>query len=413
MERASLTTVTTADSAKILMTIGSFAPGYRAGGPVKSVSQLLDTLEAGISVSLITRDRDMNSRTPYKGISGRWVGWRQSRVFYLDPRNPSHWSRLGRSQQRYCDVLYLNSLWEPLMVMLPAMAAVCGILRAGVIIVAPRGGLSPGALALKTPKKRAGLRFWQFMAKRLPLVFHATSELEASHIRSHFPSAPIAVYPNHVTLDAPRRARPSTPGAARFVFISRVSRKKNLLAAIEALTLVKNPMSLDIYGPIEDDDYWQECEMITASLPEHVTVNYRGELLPNQVQETFSLYDAFIFPTLGENYGHVVYESLSAGCPVICTDTTPWTPTLSAGAGTVVAAHIEALAFELERRAAMSAHERTLSKEETIRVFAAWARQHQGRNILNDVGSRALRLHPEPPPTMHPLEPDGSKQGTS
>ena len=32
----------------------------------------------------------------------------------------------------------------------------------------------------------------------------------------------------------------------------------------------------------------------------------------------------FLFPTLGENYGHVIQEALSAGCPVILSDQTPW-----------------------------------------------------------------------------------------
>ena len=32
----------------------------------------------------------------------------------------------------------------------------------------------------------------------------------------------------------------------------------------------------------------------------------------------------FLFPTLGENYGHVIQEALSAGCPVILSNQTPW-----------------------------------------------------------------------------------------
>jgi glycosyltransferase involved in cell wall biosynthesis len=46
------------------------------------------------------------------------------------------------------------------------------------------------------------------------------------------------------------------------------------------------------------------------------------------VREVFSRYDAFVLPTLGENVGHVIAESLSASCPVICSDETPWTDLL-------------------------------------------------------------------------------------
>ena len=31
-----------------------------------------------------------------------------------------------------------------------------------------------------------------------------------------------------------------------------------------------------------------------------------------------------MFPTLGENYGHVIAESLAAGCVPVISDRTPW-----------------------------------------------------------------------------------------
>lgn len=33
-----------------------------------------------------------------------------------------------------------------------------------------------------------------------------------------------------------------------------------------------------------------------------------------EVVETFSQYDVFLFPTKGENYGHVIFEALAGGC---------------------------------------------------------------------------------------------------
>jgi glycosyltransferase involved in cell wall biosynthesis len=32
----------------------------------------------------------------------------------------------------------------------------------------------------------------------------------------------------------------------------------------------------------------------------------------------------FLIPTLGENFGHVIFESLAVGCPVLISDRTPW-----------------------------------------------------------------------------------------
>ena len=50
-----------------------------------------------------------------------------------------------------------------------------------------------------------------------------------------------------------------------------------------------------------------------------------GELNHEQLLEKYKEYHAFIFPTLGENFGHVIDESIKNGCPVILSrSVTPW-----------------------------------------------------------------------------------------
>ena len=45
---------------------------------------------------------------------------------------------------------------------------------------------------------------------------------------------------------------------------------------------------------------------------------------PEEVIGTFEKYDIFLFPTKGENFGHVIYEALVGGCIPIISNTTPW-----------------------------------------------------------------------------------------
>ena len=42
-----------------------------------------------------------------------------------------------------------------------------------------------------------------------------------------------------------------------------------------------------------------------------------------------------MFPTLGENYGHVIQEALSAGCACLLSDQTPWQDLEEHGVGYV------------------------------------------------------------------------------
>lgn len=158
----------------------------------------------------------------------------------------------------------------------------------------------------------------------------------------------------------------------KLVFISRVSPKKNLLYALESLKDVKASVSYDIYGPLEDADYWQQCLNVIAELPENVEVAHKGELTPDQVVPTLSQYDMFFMPTQGENYGHVIAEALCAGLPVLISDQTPWRDLEAQGIGWDLplddkAAFVKAI----EQAHAMSAEEYAEFRERVL----AWAKQ--------------------------------------
>jgi len=75
---------------------------------------------------------------------------------------------------------------------------------------------------------------------------------------------------------------------------------------------------------LEDLAYWDECQSLIRGLPANVSAHYRGMLIHNDVGRVFREHDLFLFPTLGENFGHVILESLVAGCPVMISDRTPW-----------------------------------------------------------------------------------------
>jgi glycosyltransferase involved in cell wall biosynthesis len=83
-------------------------------------------------------------------------------------------------------------------------------------------------------------------------------------------------------------------------------------------------LSLDIYGPTEDVPYWEKCVQLIAELPSNIRVNYRGAVSSENVPGVFRQYDLFVFPTRGENFGHVIIESLNVGTPVLLSDRTPW-----------------------------------------------------------------------------------------
>lgn len=57
---------------------------------------------------------------------------------------------------------------------------------------------------------------------------------------------------------------------------------------------------------------------------ENIKINYKNEIEYRQIEKIIPDYHFFILPTFHENFGHVIYEALSFGIPVIISDQTPW-----------------------------------------------------------------------------------------
>lgn len=373
---------------RVLVTSAGFEPGFRGGGTIKSVANIVDSVSDETDLCLVTRDRDLGSSRAYPGRSGRWMRRGRSQVFYLNTHRPEQWLRLWqhlRSVQ--FDVLYVNSLWSPVFTVIPVTAARWHLIHAAKVIVAPRGELLRGALSLNSRKKRFFLKWWAPVLRRLNVLWHASTEQEQFEIKALLPWADVAVNIDRVSLpEEPLLPTRAPEGPARLVFIGRISPKKNLDLTLTALGSLSQPVEFDIYGPVEDARYWSRCQSLIGRLPSNVLVSYKGQLTPAEVRRTFSDYDAFVFPTRGENFGHVIAESLSASCPVLCSDETPWSEVLEAGGGAVVR-HLtaEELGTELRRFVALTPAKRFEARQAAANAYTSWRRHSTGGpNILEE-----------------------------
>jgi glycosyltransferase involved in cell wall biosynthesis len=68
-------------------------------------------------------------------------------------------------------------------------------------------------------------------------------------------------------------------------------------------------------------NFWHR---FASEVPQQIKFEFGGEIEHERVGEIFKQHDLFAFPTRGENFGHVIIESLCAGTPVIVSDQTPW-----------------------------------------------------------------------------------------
>ncbi len=327
---------------RVLAIADWYVPAYKAGGSVTAISNLIDLLGDEVLFYVFTRDRDLGDGHSYPNVTvDRWAAVGKAQVFYT--ADLSFRNLRQRIREIGPDIVYFNSFFSRLTVKALVLRKL-GLLPTCAFVLAPRGEFSPGALELK------GVRKWFYRKAAFAaglcsdLLWQASSSLEEEHIRATIPPkdasgrdsillAPDVPDAGVLSAPSPGSRSEKIPGAVRFVFLSRVCRKKNLHFALELLGSVSGDVQLDVYGPIDDGAYWRECAEHIRKLPKSVRVHYAGSVPRDQVTRVFSEYHFQLLPTLGENFGYVILESLAAGCPVLVSDQTPWRDLPQRGAG--------------------------------------------------------------------------------
>jgi glycosyltransferase involved in cell wall biosynthesis len=83
-------------------------------------------------------------------------------------------------------------------------------------------------------------------------------------------------------------------------------------------------IELTIVGPVETVAYWNQCQQRIAALPSNIKVYYAGAIPNPELPAVYAQHHLFVLTTHGENFGHVIFESLLNGRPVLISDQTPW-----------------------------------------------------------------------------------------
>lgn len=315
---------------RILILSDYYLPGYKSGGVMRTIVNLIDRLGDSYDFSVMTRGFDVGEKNVYPGIAiNDWNKIGGAQVFHVG-HGQVNFSAIRRVlRDASPDAVYLASCFSTLSIKFLTLRRL-GMAGQMPVILAPEGEFSSGALQLKATKKKI-FRGVAFPGKLYrDLVWKAASEPEKADIqRVAGADCEIYVAPNmppRVILDdyrfeqKPRKEK----GAISLIFLSRVMPKKNLLHTLEILPRLQGEIELDVYGPLEDELYWRECKEVIARLPERITVTQCGPVPYERAAETMAKYHFFVLPTLGENFGHVMTEAFSAGCPVLISDQTPW-----------------------------------------------------------------------------------------
>lgn len=312
---------------KILIFNGYYYPSKNCGGPITSIENIINACSDEFEFYVICYNHDFGDMTEFAVNTNIWVKVGKANVMYV--------------KHGYLDfsLKHMGCIFEDL---LPDLIWFSGVLtpnnklvtvklarRMNIpILFSPRGEVSADRVKLKAYKKIPYLMLLKCLKMYRNCYFHATSDDEVIGIKKYFKPdekhifkvANISIALQDICTNSHKNK-----DQLKLFFFSRIHEVKNLLFAIKCVNQCKTQVSFDIYGPIESESYWKECLVEIKRAPENITIKYGGILDYTNKTNVLQEHHCFLFPTINENFGHVIAESLANSRPVILSKgTTPW-----------------------------------------------------------------------------------------
>lgn len=322
---------------KVLIVNPSYLPGYKSGGPQQTIENICEVFKDRSEIYLLTLNHDMGEKEPYPFETNIWLSKFGIHIMYVTDKDFS-FPLFKKMYQEFDTILACGLFCSSTIKMI-----LINRNNDKELYIAPMGVFSKNALKNKHLKKRVFLSLFSLFGLFKKIIWSFTSTLEyeetkdaigLKNIKKHIIAEDL---PRIVDFQKQKENITNRGNSLRIIFLSRIVPKKNLLQAITILKDIKDrTLIFDIYGTKEDPVYWSLCEAAIKELPANISCKYCGSVNPINSINTFSKYDIFLFPTLGENFGHVIFESLAAGCVPVISDTTPWNDFDNKNCGSVI-----------------------------------------------------------------------------
>jgi hypothetical protein len=239
---------------RLLIFYDWFYPGFRAGGPIQSLTNLTLALTRHFDIYVITGAKDLNDNSFYDKVDiNAWnnvvvPGSADAiSVFYAEKRIVNKELLQHFFLKIQPDTVYLNGIFSYDFFLMP-LFALKGFNAGFKVVVCPRGMLKEGALASKAVKKRVYIRSLRVFRLLKKVSWHATTTEELLNIKKHFSvTRPIMIAPN-----IPKKPYLNVPiiskqvGQLKLVYLSLINEHKNLLLLLQLISNIQSRITLDI-----------------------------------------------------------------------------------------------------------------------------------------------------------------------
>lgn len=310
---------------KILIINGYYFPSKNYGGPSTSVFNLVSALKDDFDFYIVAKNHDYGNKEVFSNIKEGWNELNEGgHILYLSDEEYNYVTFYNLVKQLKIDLIYVSGFYfrhlkNPLWLYRKTQKPV---------VIAPKGELNGNALKIQAFKKKIYIFLARLLGIYSKLYFHSTCEEEFWGLRKkigisedrilQIENIPVGI--NHVVRSFESKA------PLKIMSVGRVCEIKNNLEMIRCIVNANIPCIYDIYGNIEDKEYYQNCmKAVAENKSSNIKINFKGGIDHQEILNLYKDYEIFFSLTKSENYGQAIAEALANGCRVILSKgTTPW-----------------------------------------------------------------------------------------
>lgn len=309
---------------RILQVVPNYYPAVRYGGPIRSVHGLAAALaRRGHDIHVYTTSLDgpaeldvpLDRPVDLDGVKVHYFRVPALRRLFWSPGL----SRRLRQSVGGFDAVHVHAVY-----VFPPLAAARAAARCHVpYVLAPRGMLIREAINRKSRWiKTAWINCFERKSLERAAAIHVTAEMEATELGwLGLPMRHVACIPNGVQFprdDQPLPVGPYSDLPPRFVLLlSRINWKKGLDRLIAAWRFV--PDTVLVIAGNDEEGYQAKLLQQVRELGLSDRVIFLGPVEDAHKWALFNRAQLFVLPSYSENFGNVVAEAMSMGCPVAVT----------------------------------------------------------------------------------------------
>ncbi|MCW5318908.1 MULTISPECIES: glycosyltransferase [unclassified Nostoc] len=315
---------------KILHYIPVYAPAWQFGGPVLSVSQLCEGLAAlGHEVEVFTSNAGLNNQLELPLNQTVIRNGVKVTYFQQEPGMGIHCPGMEQAvtaRAREFDIIHITGVWQR-----TSGAACKAAKNQGVpYVVSPRGALGPYSWQQKTAKKILYYLCQERFNVTNAAAVHYTSNQELQECLWLKLPGKSFIIPNGLNTEfwQPaleeakiwRKSQNLSEDDFILLNVGRLHHKKGLDLLPQALAPLQHLNWRMIFVGGDDDGTKAKLKQQFQAANLSDRVMFLESCEPKKLPAIYSAANLFVLPSRHENFGNVVVESLTCGCPVLISD---------------------------------------------------------------------------------------------